>query len=74
MSGNWTGVMGDVITGRYPMSLNSWLWPLERDPILDHVSVVRDNEILVMTPKAPLFDLLLYIRPFRWALTYIGIY
>ena len=68
MSGNWTGVMGDVITGRYPMSLNSWVWRLERNPILDFVSVVRDNEILVMTPNRPEFDLFLYIRPFRYVL------
>ena len=57
--------MGDVVAGRYPMSLNSWVWRLERNPILDFVSVVRDNEILVMTPKPPSFDLHLYIRPFR---------
>ena len=57
--------MGDVITGKYHMSLSSWLWPIERDPMLDHVPVVRDNEILVMTPKPPSFDLHLYIRPFR---------
>ena len=65
MSGNWSGVMGDVVAGRYPMSLNSWVWRLERNPILDFVSVVRDTEILVMTPKPPSFDLHLYIRPFR---------
>ena len=57
--------MGDVITGKYQMSLSSWLWPLERDPILDHVPVLRDNEILVLSPQPPSFDLLLYIRPFR---------
>ena len=71
MSGNWTGVMGDIITGKYPMSVSSWLWLLERDPLLDCVPVLTDNDILVMTPNSPLFDLHLYIRPFRWALTYI---
>ena len=74
MSGNWTGVMGDVITGKYPMSVSSWLWLLERDPLLDCVPVLTDNDILVMTPNSPLFDLHLYIRPFRWALTYVGIF
>ena len=43
--------MGDVITRKYQMSLSSWLWPLERDPILDHVPVLRDNEILVLSPQ-----------------------
>ena len=57
--------MGDVITGKYHMSLSSWLWPIERDPMLDHVPVVRDNEILVLSPTPPSFDLFLYIKPFR---------
>ena len=57
--------MGDVITGKYHMSLSSWRWRLERESFLDHVPVLRDNEILVLSPQPRSFDLLLYIRPFR---------
>ena len=57
--------MGDVITGKYHMSLSSWRWRLERESFLDHVPILRDNEILVLSPQPRSFDLLLYIRPFR---------
>ena len=70
LSGNWTGVMGDVVTGRYALSVSSWIHLLEREPILDFVPVLTDNDILVISPKPPLFDLHLYIRPFRCIHTY----
>ena len=57
--------MGDVVTGRYALSVSSWIHLLEREPILDFVPVLTDNDILVISPKPPLFDLHLYIRPFR---------
>ena len=63
-SGIWKGVMGDVIMGKYQMSLNSWIWTLERQPILDFVPVTKDNPLLCLIPKPPEVDPGLFIRPF----------
>ena len=63
-SGIWKGVMGDVIMGKYQMSLNSWIWTLERQPILDFVPITKDNPLLCLIPKPPEVDPGLFIRPF----------
>ena len=35
MSGEWSGVMGDVILGKFPFSLAPWLTNEERVRVLD---------------------------------------
>ena len=50
--------------GKYQMSLNSWIWTLERQPILDFVPVTKDNPVLCLIPKPPEVDPGLFIRPF----------
>ena len=66
MSGEWKGVMGDVINGNYMFSLNSWIWFLERDPLLDFVPVSKEKSVLTYIPKPPKVDYSLFIRPFRF--------
>ena len=65
-SGEWTGVKGDVVKGRYQMSLNSWFGTPERFEYLDFVGAVKDSEILCIVPKPPEVDPGLFIRPFRY--------
>ena len=64
-SGVWDGVMGDVVAGKYPMSLNTWKWIIERQEILDFVPIVKENQVLTVIPKPPELDPGLFIRPFR---------
>ncbi len=64
-SGTWTGVMGNVINGIYPMSLSSWQFVPERSDFLDCVTLfLDDKQILLMTPRVTKTDHQLYIRPF----------
>ena len=65
MSGDWQGVMGDVVSGAYPMSLNSWNWIPERNVFLDFVPIIKDREILAVVPAPPEVDPGLFVRPFR---------
>ena len=57
--------MGDVIEGKYQMSLNSWEWNIDRNAFLDFVPVTKDNYLLMMIPKNPEVDPGLFIRPFK---------
>ena len=50
--------------GRYQMSLGSWIWTLERNPMLEMVPVTKDNPVLCLIPKPPEVDPGLFIRPF----------
>ena len=65
LSGKWKGVMGDVVTGKYQMSLNSWLWTTERNNVLEFVLPSRiTTYVLCYIPKASELDYGLVIRPF----------
>ena len=72
--------MGDVLTGKYHLSLNSWVWFTKRDPLLDFVPVSKENFILTYIPKPPEVDYGLFIRPFRieawraiFAVSFVGL-
>ena len=72
--------MGDVVTGKYHFSLNSWYRYTKRDPILDFVPVSKDKFILTYIPKPPEVDYGLFIRPFRieawraiFAVSFVGL-
>ena len=56
ISGNWSGVMGDVVSGKYPMSLNAWNWILERNYFLDFVPVIKDNEVIAISEITKRFN------------------
>ena len=57
--------MGDVVTGKYHLSLSSWNWIVERNSFLDFVPVIKDREILAVVPSPPEVDAGLFTRPFR---------
>ena len=72
--------MGDVLSGKYHLSLNSWVWFTKRDPLLDFVPVSKENFILTYIPKPPEVDYGLFIRPFRieawraiFAVSFVGL-
>ena len=56
--------MGDVVSGKYPLSLSAWNWIIERNPILDFVPAIKDRQVLAVIPKPPELDVTLFIRPF----------
>lgn len=66
-NGVWvTGPMGTVIKGEYHMSISSWSWTIDRDDLMDFVSV-GGNEFFVLarTPQPAKVDFGLFIRPFQ---------
>ena len=58
--------MGDVVNDNYPLSLNSWAWRIERNPLVDFVPYLKESYILSTISKTNDFDVGLYIRPFRY--------
>ena len=63
-SGKWKGVMGDIVEGKYQLTINAWMFPLYRNVILDFVPFTADRTILCLIPKLPEVDPGLFIRPF----------
>jgi hypothetical protein len=63
-SGEWGGIMGDVVNGKYDLCLSSWLWMAERYEILTFVPVYSKKQVLVWTPKNSVIDFGLVTRPF----------
>ena len=59
--------MGDVVTGKYQMSLNGWKYFLQRNEILDFVPIMKTATILCIIPKPPEVDSGLFIRPFTYS-------
>ena len=48
--------MGNVLTGKYQISLSAWNWLIERDSILDFVPIVKDFQIMAVVPSPPEVD------------------
>jgi hypothetical protein len=63
-SGEWGGIMGDVVNGKYDLCLSAWHWMTERYEILTFVPVYSKKQVLVWTPKNSLIDFGLVTRPF----------
>ena len=62
LSGEWTGVMGHVVNGKYPISLSVWYWLKERQEILDFVPIIKENFVLTILPKPNSIDFGVFIR------------
>ena len=62
-SGEWGGVLGDVVMGRFDMSLTPWTWLHKRRDILQFVLMIKQNRILVWEPHNPDVDFGLFLRP-----------
>lgn len=61
----WSGVMGDVILGKFPFGLSSWLVTEERVRVLDLEGVVDwDRFVSCVVLDPPQIDPGLFIRPF----------
>ncbi len=71
----WDGIIGDVVTKEYPMSLNVYVRFVDRDEVLDFVPIKRTHSILGFVPRPRNLDLKLFFRPFTtqaW-MTIVGI-
>jgi hypothetical protein len=63
-SGEWGGIFGDVVNGKYDLCLSAWLWMAERYEILKFVPVYSTKQVLVWTPKNSEIDFGLVTHPF----------
>ncbi|TRY67601.1 hypothetical protein TCAL_05368 [Tigriopus californicus] len=65
-SGTWGGTMGDVINGKFDLSLSQWIWNIERQDLLDFVITSSNWLQLALTPQLPEVDTGLFLRPFTY--------
>ena len=57
--------MGDVVTGKNQISINSWIWTTERNTVLEFARPNRiTTYVLCYIPKTSELDYGLVIRPF----------
>ena len=63
LNANRSGVMGGVITGKYDMSLSSWLYQEKRSKFLSFSTVDTREHVLVATPNVHNIDIGLFLRP-----------
>ena len=54
--------MGDIVEGKYQLTINAWMSTLYRNVILDIVPFTADRTILCLIPKLPEVDPGLFIR------------
>ena len=66
LSGEWGGVMGNVVNGRFDMSMSPWLMGIERHELLQFALVIKSRPILVWEPRYPEVDFGLFIRPITY--------
>ena len=63
LSGQWDGVMGNVLNGKYDVSISPWDWNLERNNVVQFVLVTKNRKVLVWEPKNADIDFEVFIRP-----------
>jgi hypothetical protein len=63
-SGEWGGVLGDVIMAKYDLNLAAWIWSVKRYGLLSYVRIISITEVLIWTPKTKETDLGFFLRPF----------
>ena len=65
LSGNWSGVMGDVVTGKYPIGLSTWRWTIERHIVGDfNVILSWDYKKSYLVLQRPQIDPEFFTRSF----------
>ena len=62
--GKWLGVLGDVVSKKYDLSISTWSWKTERLGVLQFVVVAKTRYVQVLTPSRPTTDLTLFTRVF----------
>ena len=63
-SGTWGGVMGDVINGKYDMTISIFQWTTSRNELLEFAPVAKFRLALAVTPKHSETDFGLFTRGF----------
>ena len=56
--------MGDVVSGKYQYSLNSWQMTTGRFQIVTQIPTIMDRFVCYLIPSPPEFDPTLLLRPF----------
>ena len=64
LSGNWPGVMGAIVQGKFPLCLNGWSYTFERHDLMDFVPFSQTKGVLVLTPQPAKIEMGLFYRPF----------
>ena len=64
ISGEWGGIVGDILSGDQHLSISGWLNKYDRRDMFDFIPVLSDAQILVVSPRPPEYDTDLFIRPF----------
>ena len=62
LSGTWGGAFGNVIYKDHDLSMNTWVWNIERTTLVQFVPIAKDVNILVWTPHHPYTDFGLFTR------------
>ncbi len=65
-SGEWGGVMGSVVNGDFDMSINHYIWVLDRSELVSFAATTPSRSVLTWTPQNPSTDWSLFLRPFTW--------
>lgn len=65
LSGEWSGVMGNVVNGKFPFSLNHWYWLPERHQVLDFVLIDWGFNIIAVSGIKSSFEPTLFLKPFQ---------
>ena len=68
---NWAGCFGDVVTGKYHVSISNWVYNKERNSVLDIVSAYTERLLCLMIPNPPEFDPGLLYRPLTENVWYV---
>ena len=56
LSGQWSGVMGNVILGNFDFSPSLWIFLPERQPLLDYATVMNSKLVLCLNPPPLLIE------------------
>jgi hypothetical protein len=64
LSGEWGGVLGDVIMSKYDLNLAGWAWPVVGYGLISCVNIASITNVLIWTPKTKETDFGLFVRPF----------
>ena len=63
-NGTYRGVLGDISSKKYDMSMSVWWWLIERDGIADHIIIAKNREVLAMKSGKSKTDFGLFTRVF----------
>ena len=64
LSEDGIGIMNDVSSGKFDMSLSSWIWNVETDVFAQFVPAIRKRLVLVMKHQKSGADFGLFLRAF----------